>query len=178
MAELITTARPYAQAAFGFAKENNQLNQWFELLNNLALLANDEAMAKLIANPSISSEDKISVFTGILGADVTAHAKNLLTAMAEHGRLGVLGHVALLFGQLKTAEDKRVKAFVVSALEPTVEQKSKLSAALNSKFNAQVDIEYQVDQALISGLRIKVGDWVVDNTAHTQLQKLRAAIAN
>ncbi|WP_044408145.1 F0F1 ATP synthase subunit delta [Thiomicrospira microaerophila] len=178
MAELITTARPYAEAAFSYAKEQNKLSQWSDLLNNLALIASDAVMAKLIANPSVSNENKVSVFAGILGADLTTQAKNLLNAMAENGRLNAVGQVAQIFGQLKTAEDKRVQAYVVSALEPTVEQKSKLSAALNSKFNAQVDIDYQVDKTLVSGLRIKVGDWVIDNTAHTQLQKLRAAIAN
>jgi F-type H+-transporting ATPase subunit delta len=178
MAELITTARPYAEAAFSYAKEKNQLNQWSDLLNNLALMVADATMAKLIANPSVSNENKLSVFAGVLGSDLTAEAKNLLTAMAENGRLAAIGLVAQLFGQLKTAEEKRVKAYVVSALEPTVEQKSNLSAALNAKFKAEVDIEYQVDAKLICGLRVSVGDWVIDNTANTQLQKLRAAIAN
>lgn len=178
MAELITTARPYAEAAFNFAKEKNQLTQWSDLLNNLALMAADATMAKLIANPSVTNENKLSVFAGVLGSDLTNEAKNLLVAMAENGRLSAIGSVAQLFEQLKIAEEKRVKAYVVSAMEPTVEQKSNLSAALNSKFNAEVDIEYQVDQSLICGLRVKVGDWVVDNTANTQLQKLRAAIAN
>lgn len=178
MAELITTARPYAEAAFSFAKDKNQLNQWSDLLNNLALIVADSTMAKFIANPSVSNENKLSVFTGVLGSALTSEAQNLLDAMAENGRLATLGLVAQLFGQLKIAEEKRVKAYVVSALEPTVEQKSNLSAALNSKFNAEVDISYQVDQTLICGLRVTVGDWVIDNTANTQLQKLRAAIAN
>ncbi|MDY0136001.1 MAG: F0F1 ATP synthase subunit delta [Thiomicrospira sp.] len=178
MAELITTARPYAEAAFSFAKESKQLVAWSEMLQHMALIATDEKMAALIANPRYTLEQKISVFEGVMGSSLTAEGKNLLVALAENGRLNALGHVSALFEQRKAVEDKRVKATVTSALATTVEQQSKLSAALNAKFNAEVDISYEVDASLISGIRIKVGDWVVDNTAVTQLQKLGAAIAH
>lgn len=177
MAELITTARPYAEAVFSYAKEQKQLDQWSDLMNNLAMIASDPQMTKFIASPNHSNADKIGVFEGMLAGQITEQAKNLLVALAENGRLNAISKVTQLFNELKTAEDKRVQATVISARKPTVEQKSKLSAALNAKFDAEVDIDYQVDETLISGIRIKVGDWVVDNTAVTQLQKLGAAIA-
>lgn len=178
MAELITTARPYAEAAFGYAKESKQLAQWSEMLQNMALIATDANMAKFLANPKSTLENKLSVFEGVMGASLTQQGKNLLSALAENGRLNTLGHLSALFEQYKAVEENRIKATVTSALATTVEQQSKLSAALNAKFNAEVDINFQVDPSLISGIRIKVGDWVVDNTAVTQLQKLGAAIAH
>ena len=177
MAELITTARPYAEAAFSFATENKQLAEWSDTLNNLALIAQDVQMTKFIGNPSHSDADKVSIFESVMGSKLSETAKNLLVALADNGRLNALPDVAKLFDQLKATAEKRVKATVTSARKPTAEQQRKLSAALNTKFDAEVDIDFVVDESLISGIRIKVGDWVVDNTAVTQLQKLGAAIA-
>lgn len=177
MAELITTARPYAEAAFSFATENKQLAEWSDNLNNLALIAQDDQMTKFIGNPRHSYAEKISIFESVMGSKLSDSVKNLLVALAENGRLNALPDVAKLFDQLKATAEKRVKATVTSAKKPTAEQQRKLSAALNTKFDAEVDIDYVVDASLISGIRIKVGDWVVDNSAVTQLQKLGAAIA-
>ncbi|MBE0493491.1 MAG: F0F1 ATP synthase subunit delta [Thiomicrospira sp.] len=177
MAELITTARPYAEAAFSFATENKQLAEWSETLNNLALIAEDIQMKKFISNPSHSDTDKVSIFESVMGSKLSDSVKNLLVALADNGRLNALPDVAKLFDQLKATSEKRIKATITSARKPTAEQKSKLSAALNTKFDAEVDIDFVVDESLISGIRIKVGDWVVENTAVTQLQKLGAAIA-
>jgi F-type H+-transporting ATPase subunit delta len=176
MAELITTARPYAEAAFSYAKEQGQLEKWSETLKNLALVASNAEMARLIATPRIDTGALIAMMDGVVGG-LNAQEKNLLTALAENGRLNALPDLSKLFEQLKAVEDKRVKATVVSAMMPSEEQKSKLNAALNAKFDAEVDVEYEVDSTLLCGIRIKVGDWVVDNTAVTQLQKLGAAIA-
>lgn len=177
MAELITTARPYAEAAFSFATENKQLAEWSDSLNNLALIAQDAQMTKFIGNPRHSNAEKVSVFESVMGSKLSDSVKNLLVALADNGRLKALPDVAKLFDQLKATAEKRIKATVTSARKPTAEQQRKLSAALNTKFDAEVDIDYVVDDSLISGIRIKVGDWVVDNTAVTQLQKLGAAIA-
>jgi F-type H+-transporting ATPase subunit delta len=178
MAELITTARPYAEAAFSYAKEQQQLQDWSDMLNNLAAIAQEAQMSAFIANPRYSKSDKISIFEGVMGKNLTEAGKNFLSALAENGRLAALPAVAELFDQLKAVDEKRVKATVISARKATVEQQRKLSAALNAKFDAEVDITYEVDESLIAGIRIKVGDWVVDNTAVTQLQKLGAAIAH
>lgn len=177
MAELITTARPYAEAAFSYAKENQCIETWSEMLLAMAYVSTDDGMKKFIANPEYSADQKISIFESVLGNALNAQGKNLLNALAENNRLDALGFISQLFEELRATEEKRVKATVTSAMEPTVEQKSKLSAALNTKFNAEVDITYQVDPSLVAGVRIKVGDWMVDNSAVTQLQKLGAAIA-
>lgn len=179
MAELITIARPYAEAAFSYAKEQNALQSWSDVLADLAAISENEEMVKFLANPSHTKEQKLEIFLSLLGAaSATDAIKNFLVALAEQGRLNTLSFVSKLFEELKATEEKRIKASIASAMELNDEQKSKLSAALNSKFGADVDVEYTTDSALIAGVRIKVGDWVVENTAVTQIQKLGAAIAH
>jgi F-type H+-transporting ATPase subunit delta len=97
--------------------------------------------------------------------------------MAENKRLAALSDVAEVFETLKAKDEKRVRATVISALEVTNEQKKILSAALNAKFDAEVEISYEEDASLIGGIKIKVDDWAIDGSAITQLNKLGAAIA-
>ncbi|WP_373018442.1 F0F1 ATP synthase subunit delta [Thiomicrorhabdus sp.] len=177
MAELMTIARPYAEAAFAVAKEKNQLTEWSDELANLATIASDEAMQAMMANPSYTDENIVSVFESVMGANLSAEGKNLLTVMAENKRLAALPALSETFEELKAQEEKRVRATVISARKATVEQKKKLSAALNAKFDAEVEITYEEDPSLIAGIKIKVGDWAIDGSAVSQLNKLGAAIA-
>ncbi|WP_028485621.1 F0F1 ATP synthase subunit delta [Thiomicrorhabdus chilensis] len=177
MAELMTIARPYAEAAFAVAKEKNQLTEWSEELANLSTIASDDAMQAMIGNPEYSDENVLSVFESVMGANLTAEGKNLLSVMAENKRLAALPGVSETFEELKAEEDKRVRATIITARKATVEQKKKLSAALNAKFDAEVEISYEEDPDLIAGIKIKVGDWAIDGSAVSQLNKLGAAIA-
>ena len=177
MAELMTIARPYAEAAFEVAKEEGKLADWSEMLANLAAIASNEEMATFMAGPDATTENALSIFTGVMDGNLTDEGKNLLTVLAENKRLIALSDVAEIFEELKAEEEKRVRATVISARKATVEQKKKLSAALNAKFDAEVEITYEEDPSLIAGIKIKVGDWAVDGSALTQLNKLGAAIA-
>lgn len=177
MAELMTIARPYAEAAFAYANEHNKLADWSVMLGNLAAIASDEAMVAMIASPAYTEENVLEVFVSVMGTNLTQEGKNFLVTMSENKRLAALVAVSEAFESLKAEAESRVRATVISAFETTVEQKNKLNAALNAKFNAEVEISYEVDASLIAGIKIKVGDWAIDGSALSQLKKLGAAIA-
>ncbi|MBN2647778.1 MAG: F0F1 ATP synthase subunit delta [Thiotrichales bacterium] len=177
MAELMKIARPYAEAVFALAKEGQALASWSEQLTNLAAITKDPAMQAFLADPSRSKDETLAVYAAVMGQGLSAQGKNLLAAMAEHKRLAALAEVAEQFEVLRAEDEKRVRATVISAFDVTDEQKNKLSAALNAKFDAEVEIAYEVDASLVAGIKIKVGDWAIDGSAQTQLNKLGAAIA-
>jgi len=177
MAELMTIARPYAEAVFALSIEEQKMQDWSEQLANLAVITSDESMQAMLSNPEYTTDNIVAVYEGVMGDSLTTEGKNLLAAMAENKRLKALPDVAEVFETLKAAEEKRVRATVISARKATVEQKKKLSAALNAKFDAEVEINYEVDESMIAGIKIIVGDWAVDGSALSQLNKLGAAIA-
>ena len=177
MAQLMTIARPYAEAVFALSSEAKNLAVWSDELANLATISQDDAMAAMIKNPAYSADNIVSVFTEVMGDNLTAEGKNLLTVLAGNKRLGALADVSEVFETLKAEAEKRVRATVISARKTTVEQKKILSAALNAKFDADVEITYEEDASLVGGIKIKVGDWAIDGSALMQLKKLGAAIA-
>lgn len=177
MAQLMTIARPYAEGVYSLAKEEGDVATWSDMLANLSLISRDETIKAMIKNPKYSADDLVSVFTEVMGDNLTTKGKNLLVAMAANERLVALSDVAEVFETLRAKDEKRVRATVISALEVTSEQKKILSAALNTKFDAEVEITYEEDASLIGGIKIKVDDWAIDGSAMTQLNKLGAAIA-
>jgi F-type H+-transporting ATPase subunit delta len=177
MAQLITIARPYADAAFANAKEANKLTERSQELVNLATIAADASMQALIANPSSSVKDIMGVFTSVMDGSLSKEGQNLLIVMAENKRLVVLPEVSALFEDLKAEDEKRVRATIFSARKLTVEQNKKLKTALNAKFDAEVEMTTEIDASLISGIKIIVGDWAIDGSAAAQLNKLGAVIA-
>ncbi len=177
MAQLITIARPYAEAVYSLAKEEDNVASWSEELANLAIIAQDESMQLMLKDPRYSADNLVSVFTDVMGDNLTEQGKNLLVTMAGNKRLAALPEVAEVFETLRARDEKRVRATVISAREVTDQQKKILSAALNAKFDAEVEITYEEDASLIGGIKIKVGDWAIDGSAITQLKKLGAAIA-
>lgn len=177
MAELMTIARPYAEAAFAVAKEANALDQWSEQLAIMAAITSDEATKRFMGGPKASSENLTALFKDVMGDKLTTEGANLLSAMAENKRLIALPEVCEIFETLKAEEESRVRATVISALPVTEEQKNTIKAALNTKYGAEVEVSYEEDSALIAGIKIKVGDWAIDGSAATQLSKLGAAIA-
>ncbi len=177
MAQLMTIARPYAEAVFALSSEAKNLAVWSDELANLATISQDGAMQAMIKNPAYSADNIVSVFTDVMGSNLTAEGKNLLNTMAANKRLAALSAVSEVFESLKADVEKRVRATVISARKTTVEQQKKLSAALNAKFDADVEITYEEDASLVGGIKIKVGDWAIDGSALAQLNKLGAAIA-
>jgi len=177
MAQLMKIARPYAEGVYALAKEEGNVATWSEELANLALISRDEAMEAMIKNPKYSADSIVSVFTEVMGNNLTEQGKNLLNAMAGNKRLAALSDVAEVFETLKAKDEKRVRATVISARDVTDEQKKILSAALNAKFDAEVEITYEEEPSLVGGIKIKVDDWAIDGSAITQLNKLGAAIA-
>ncbi len=85
MSELTTIARPYAKAAFEFAVEHKAVDQWLEMLDFAAQVAENETMHSLV-NGSVAAEELAKLFVGVCGEQLNEHGQNLIRVMAENGR--------------------------------------------------------------------------------------------
>lgn len=106
MSDLTTIARPYAKAAFDFAVESQQLEQWSEMLVFAAEVANNEQIHELITS-SLSAEQLAEIFIGVCGEQFDEHGQNLIKVMAENGRLRAIPDVCAEFHVLKKIMNRR-----------------------------------------------------------------------
>ena len=178
MAELATIARPYAEAAFRLALENNSLERWSDMLQLIDAVVSDEAIASRIGDPNLAADALEGVILGSLGERLDGQGRNFVQALIENGRLDVVSEIKAQFAELKREHEGTLEATIVSAMPMGDEQLRPLVAALESKYQRRVNAQVEVDPELIGGARILVGDKVIDATVRGRLEAMRAALAH
>jgi len=177
MAEPSTIARPYAAALFQAttAADGAQL---VAQLDALAGIARDAGLRQFAADPKVSDEQVFGVVTGIAGNDLSPKLRNLLSTVIDNGRLAVLPEIASQFRMLVNDRGGVADAQVVSAFPLDAAQQDKLAKVLEKRFGRQLKVSVAVDPTLIGGVRVTVGDEVLDTSVVARLEQMRAALTH
>jgi F-type H+-transporting ATPase subunit delta len=176
MAEPSTVARPYAEAAFKLADEAGALARWAEMLAALALVAADARVRAAAANPQLSDEQRAGLFISILAGRLTGEAENFVRVLAQNGRLELLPEIRRQFDALKDEREGVVEAAVQSAFELSDAQLKDIVQRLERKTGRKVRAHVSVDRELLGGVKIVLGDKVIDGSARAQLAALESAL--
>lgn len=175
MAELSTVARPYAEAAFRVAKSAD-LAAWSGLIENMAKVAANVDMRAVIANPRLVDAQVYEIFVAAVGEKLSAEAGNFVRLLIENGRLVLLPEIAVQFAQLKNAHQGTADALIESAFALTDAQLTELVATLEKKFQVKIKPQVKVDASLIGGVRVVVGDQVLDSSVRENLKRMAMAL--
>jgi len=178
MAELATVARPYAEAAFKLAIENNALQRWSDMLGLIEAVVRDEQIASRIGDPNVDEHALESLILGTLGDRLDGAGRNFVQVLVQNGRLELVSQIRALFDELKREHEGVVEAKIVSALPVEEEQVRPLLEALEKKYGRKVSAQVEVDPELIGGARIVIGDKVIDATVRGRLDALAAALTH
>jgi len=178
MAETVTIARPYAEAAFKLARESNTLVQWSRMLALLELVATDEQVARCIGDPNVSGQQLESLVLGVCGQQLDGAGRNLVQVLVDNDRLVVVPEVRVLFEDLKREHEGLLEAQITSAFALDDEQKIRLVRRLETRYQRKVSAQVSVDPQLIGGVKIVVGDKVLDATVRGKLDAMAAALTH
>lgn len=176
MAEPSTVARPYAEAAFNLAEGAGALGKWSEMLAAAALVAQDERVQRAVADPKLSDAQAAGLFISILGGRLSGEGENLLRVLAENKRLGLLPEIRAQFEALKNEREGVVEAEVHSAFELTEAQIADLVQRLEKSTGRKVKARIEIRKDLIAGVKVVLGDKVIDGSARAQLGALETAL--
>jgi F-type H+-transporting ATPase subunit delta len=176
MAEPSTVARPYAEAAFRLADAAGALAKWSEMLAALAQVGADARVRAAIADPNLGDAKRAGLFISILAGKLDGQAENFLRVLAENDRLGLLPQIREQFEALKNEREGVVEAEVLSAFELSEDQVKDLVARLEKKTGRKVRARVSVDRELIGGIKVVLGDKVIDGSARAQLGALETAL--
>ena len=178
MAESVTIARPYAQAVFRLAKETGALAAWSEHLQQLSLVAQNPEMAKVIGNPKFSAAQVAELFVSLSGAEKNQELAKFIALLAENERMDILSEIRDIYEQLKSA-DEGVKEVVVSSAYPLDDaQLNNLIKELEAHFGSRLEPRVVVDARLIGGVRVAVGDQILDASVRGKLDAMATALKN
>lgn len=172
MAELTTIARPYAKAAFLFARDNSALAEWEKMLGVAAAVAEDPAMRAWLQQPQLSAGQRAEAFADVCGDTLDEGGRNFVAQLAEHGRLPLLPAVFELFHALVAAEQAVVDVELISAHALEDAEVERLVASLKQRLGREVRTTSKVDERLIGGVLIRAGDTVIDGSVRGRLARL------
>lgn len=172
MAELSTIARPYAVAAYKLGKEQKALAKWSDMLGFATQVANDTKMQVYINDPKVVASDLQATFLKVCGDKLNENAQNLIKVLVEYGRLSILPAITAAFEELKAQDEGVLEAQIIAATKLSAAETKDLVKRLEQKFGKKVEATVLVDAEIIGGIKIIVGDTVIDASVKNQLQNL------
>jgi F-type H+-transporting ATPase subunit delta len=176
MAELSTLARPYAKAAFEFARDAGQLDAWAQQLATAAAVTQDDAVISVLSNPSLTAAQQAATVADVCGDALAGEARNFVAILADNKRLPLLPEIYAQFAQYKANQEKSVDVEVVSAFDMAEATSARLADVLSKKLEREVVVSTTTDSELLGGVLIRAGDLVIDGSVRGRLNKLAEAM--
>ena len=177
MAELATIARPYAEALFKTGA--NDLAGTAVWLDALAVIASNVQMQAYAGNPGVTAAQTFEVISGVTESQKTSlpeSAKNFLRAVIDNGRVSVLTEIARQFHMLKNAQSGSSDAVVYSAFALDSTALADLAMTLEKRFGRKLNLKVELQPELIGGIRVVVGDEVLDTSVKARLEQMKVAL--
>ncbi|HUX23380.1 MAG TPA: F0F1 ATP synthase subunit delta [Burkholderiales bacterium] len=175
MAEIATLARPYAEAVFRLADGSGRLADWSGTLVRLAQVAAHPDMQACIGNPNLGADRLYELFASLSG-ELDAEAQNLLRVLIANDRLVLLPEINVMFEALKNEREGVVDAQISTAFEIQGDQLASLVTDLEKRFRRKINPQVTVDKDLIGGVRVVVGDEVIDGSVRGKLSAMQAGL--
>ena len=176
MAEIATLARPYAEAVFRLADAGGTLAAWSDTLRTLAQAAAHPDMQECMSKYDLTQAQLLELFGSLSPGEMSAEAKNFLRILIENDRLPALPQIFSLFEELKNEREGVVDAAISSAFELDAAQLASLVADLEKRFKRKINPQVSIDRELIGGVRVVVGDEVIDGSVRGKLNAMAAGL--
>jgi len=175
MARRDTAARRYAEAAFDIGRSDGTLDAWERDMRVLRDLLGDPDLRALVEHPAVAYADKERVVRRVAG-QTTPEAINLVLLMVRRGRPGAIGPMVDHFAELLRRHRGISLAEVRTALPLEEGQRTAVLERLHEITGDEIEINERVDEALIGGITVRIGDRLYDASVRNRLERLRARL--
>ncbi|MGH2446717.1 MAG: ATP synthase F1 subunit delta [Candidatus Limnocylindria bacterium] len=175
MARRDTAARRYAEAAFEIGRADGTLETWERDLARLSTVLADEGVRTLAEHPAVPYADKERVLRRVAG-DAMPEAINLVLLMVRRGRPRAIPRMTEHFGELLRRERGVALAEVRTALPLDETQRTAVTDRLHQLTGDTIEINEVVDESLIGGITVRIGDRLYDASVRNRLERLRARL--
>lgn len=178
MAENVTIARPYADATFELAKGSDALGPWSEALAKLAAIVADPEMQECIGDPKLTDDQLYGLVVGVACEGLDQDQQNFVRLLVENERLKVLPEIRDLFVRRKNDHEGVKEAVITSAFPIDDALLATMKSDLEARFKVRLNVKVSLNPELIGGVRIAVGDDVIDTSVRGKLANMAAALKN
>ena len=174
MAELATIARPYAEALYKASLSDlSATSAW---LDELAAIGANAQLMQFADNPKVTTEQVFQVITGIAKSQLPSIARNFLHAVIDNGRLSALPEIAAQYRDHLNKQNGSSDAVVYSAYEIDAAALAQVKDVLQKRFGRTLNVSVKLGPELIGGIRVVVGDEVLDTSVKARLDQMKVAL--
>jgi len=153
------------------------LPAWADLVSEMSQVASNPDVREAMADPRLGDKQRVELFSGLIKVELPQAARNFIELLVENDRLLLLPDIATQFVVLRNRHEGTAQAEITSAFELSDDQVKELVAALEQKFGLKLKPNVTVDKSLIGGVRVAVGDQVLDTSVQAQLVRMRDQLA-
>lgn len=177
MARVMTTARRYAEAAFQIAQRDGTVEQWLEQLEGVGRLGSDAQLVRRLEDPAVPFEVRREALLGALARDTLPQLRNLLELILQRRRVEMLGQIGREFRRLYNRQAGITEATAISATELSADEVRLLQEKVERMAGGRVELHFQVDESLLGGVQLRLGDRLIDGSVRGRLERLRNELA-
>jgi F-type H+-transporting ATPase subunit delta len=176
MAELTTIARPYAEALYQVASKGD-VAAWSRQVAALSAVASDEQLRQFADNPKVTSAQVFDLISSVVGMPLEGGVQNFLRTVIDNGRLVALPAIAEQFHALVNAASGVSDAVIYSPYPIEGESLADVVASLEKRFARKLSARVELEPELIGGIRVVVGDEVLDTSVKARLERMKVALS-
>jgi F-type H+-transporting ATPase subunit delta len=171
-----TAARRYAEAAFQLADRDGALDAWADGLGAAATALSDETVARFIDNPAVPLADRLGLLDKAIGGRAPDGVLNIAKVLAAKRASDRLPGIASEFRRLLNTRRGIVEALVTSASPLSSDEVAAVQTKVEGMTDRKVQLTTAVDDALIGGLTVRIGDTLYDASVRGRLERLRESL--
>jgi F-type H+-transporting ATPase subunit delta len=169
-------ARRYAEAAHLIAREEHKEDEWTAGLRAIAALFGDEGAERFFANSSVPAEDKRQLVEKAL-AGLPPDVMNLARLLLRRNRTRLAPQIADAYQEIVDKEKGISHATVTSAVALSDDELREVQRKLEEITGGQVTVATEIDESILGGLVVRIGDKLIDGSTRSKLLALRQKLA-
>ena len=166
--------KKYTQALFKVAVKENDINQISDCLHNIrSILKSVPELNQLLITRRVKVQDKINMLKNILGDNISNIEMDLMVLLMENGHMMLFGEVVKRFDYLLEKESKVVKVQITSSSILSDDEVQRISSKIENNIQKEVEVKTETDESIIGGIKLRVGNTLIDGSIYSHLQKMR-----
>lgn len=174
--EFTTIAKPYANAIFAIAEQNQSFDDWGKMLQVGTQLARDKALQGFISSANTTKDDKrtmiVGLFESVLGKTLSREELSFVDLLLKNARINALPSICDLFAKMSNSSSDIQLFTVISAYQLSAKEQQQIVNDLSAKYNTNININTEIDENLVGGVVIKRGDKVIDLSIQARVNSL------
>lgn len=173
-----TIASRYAEALFQVGEESNSTeNLYNELKAVVDIIKENKEFSNILKSPIVSKEDKKDLISNVFGSQINKEMLNFMKILADKDRLALIASITEAFKTLLNDKNNILEGIAMTALPMKDDELEGLQGKLSAKYNKTVILKNEVDESVLGGVLVRLGNEEIDGTVKNRLDKMKEQLS-